>query len=111
MQRDDFQGVGMLESSWGVVWSEHEQAPITVRLRFSPAVARRVQESTWHPSQEVEVTEDGAALVKFVVPGLLELVPWLRGWGPEVEVLEPQELREQFRAEAQRQIERYSGKP
>jgi proteasome accessory factor B len=106
--RDEFQGVGMLESSWGVVWSEHEQPPVEVLLRFSPSVARRVQESNWHPSQELTIDEqDGSALVRFVVPGLMELVPWLRGWGPEVEVLRPPDLREQFREEARRQLARY----
>ena len=107
-QRDEFEGVGMLESSWGVVWSEHEQPPVTVRLRFSPTVARRVQESTWHPSQELTMEKNGSAYVRFLVPGLMELVPWLRGWGPEVEVLEPADLREQFRHEAERQLQRYS---
>lgn len=107
--RDEFRGAGMLETSWGVVWSEHEQPPISVLLRFSAAVARRVQESNWHPSQELTIDEqDGSALVRFVVPGLMELVPWLRGWGPEVEVLEPADLRDQFREEARRQLERYS---
>jgi proteasome accessory factor B len=110
--RDEFRGVGMLETSWGVVWSEHEQPPVRVLLRFSPAVARRVQESNWHPSQELTIDKsDGSALVRFVVPGLMELVPWLRGWGPEVEVLEPAELRDQFREEASRQLERYGGAP
>jgi predicted DNA-binding transcriptional regulator YafY len=27
----------------------------------------------------------------------LEITPWFRGWGPDVEVLEPEELRDRFR--------------
>jgi len=28
----------------------------------------------------------------------LEVTPWIRGWGPDVEVLEPESLRNEFKA-------------
>jgi predicted DNA-binding transcriptional regulator YafY len=36
------------------------------------------------------------------------MTPWIRGWGPDVEVLEPAELREQFRGWAERLREMYN---
>ncbi len=30
------------------------------------------------------------------VTGTLEMTPWIRGWGPDVEVLEPESLRSEF---------------
>ncbi len=82
-----------LQSSWGVMWGDE----IEVKLRFSPAAARRVKESTWHLSQVIEELPDGGCLFTVRVGSTLEMTPWIRGWGPDVEVLNPPELREQFR--------------
>jgi len=83
----------LLSSSWGVIWGEESQ----VKLRFSPAVARRVKESIWHPSQAINDLPDGGCLMTLKVSSTLEITPWLRGWGPDVEVLEPPELRNKFK--------------
>lgn len=50
----------------------------------------------WHPSQTIEDLPDGGYLLRLRT-NPLEITPWLRGWGPDVEVLEPQSLREEFR--------------
>jgi len=83
----------LLGSSWGVMWGEETE----VKLRFSPKVTRRVQESVWHPSQVVEDLPDGGCLFTARVGSTLEMTPWIRGWGPDVEVLAPKTLREEFR--------------
>lgn len=83
----------LLASSWGVMWGEEAE----VKLRFSPQVARRVKESIWHPSQAIEDLPDGGCLFTVRVGSTLEMTPWIRGWGPDVEVLAPPSLREQFR--------------
>jgi len=36
------------------------------------------------------------------------MLPWIRGWGADVEVLEPRELREKMMGEARRLAETYS---
>lgn len=87
----DFDPHALLRGSWGVIWREEE---IEVRIRFSPRVARRVQESIWHPSQQLEPLEDGGCLCVLRVPSLMEITPWVRGWGPDAEVLAPPEFRE-----------------
>lgn len=81
-----------LESSWGVMQGEE----IEVKLRFLPEVTRRVKESIWHPSQVIEDLPDGGCLMTLSVTGTLEMTPWIRGWGPDVEVLEPESLRSEF---------------
>jgi predicted DNA-binding transcriptional regulator YafY len=82
----------LVESSWGIMQGDDSQ----VVLRFSPQVVRRVKESTWHPSQVIEDLPDGGCLMTLSVAGTLEITPWIRGWGPDVEVLEPEALRQQF---------------
>ena len=88
----------LLGSSWGVVWGED----IVVKLKFSPNVTRRVKESNWHPSQIIEDLPDGGCILTLRVGSTLEITPWIRGWGSDVEVIEPQGLREEFRGYAHR---------
>jgi predicted DNA-binding transcriptional regulator YafY len=42
------------------------------------------------------------AKIKPGVYSTLEMTPWIRGWGPDVEVIEPIELRQQFKVWAER---------
>lgn len=81
-----------LSSSWGIIWGEDTE----IKLRFSPQVTRRVKECTWHPSQVIADLPDGGCTMTLKVGSLLEITPWIRSWGPDVEVLEPEELRERF---------------
>lgn len=92
----------LLEHSWGVWYGKelHE-----VKLHFAPSVAARVQETIWHPSQEIEVLEDGSLYWTVRIAGMLELVSWIRGWGHEVKVLAPEPLKQEI-AESLRQAAR-----
>jgi len=100
----DFDGPALLQSAWGVMYGAELQ---TVALRFSPAVARRVRESVWHPSQEVRDEPDGGCRLTVRVAEPVEMKPWIRGWGPDCEVLEPAWLREEVAEELRRAAERY----
>ena len=100
---EDFNIEKLLGSSWGVIWGDN----ITVKLKFSPNVTRRVKETTWHQSQQVEDILGGSCILTIKVGSTLEITPWIRGWGPDVEVLEPPELREQFVNWAKQQYELY----
>ena len=94
----------LLGSAWGVIYGEE----VRVKLKFSPEVTRRVKESVWHPSQTIENLADGGCILTMKVGSTLEMTPWIRGWGVDVEVLEPQELRAQFKGWAERLREMYS---
>jgi CRISPR-associated endonuclease/helicase Cas3 len=96
---DDFDEQELLRHAWGIWYSEE---PTTVRLKFSYHVAQRVKESIWHLSERVEDTDDDGCIWTAKVGEVQEMVPWIRGWGADVEVLEPETLREALMAEAQR---------
>ena len=93
----------LLGASWGIMWGEEAE----VKLRFTAGVARRVKESIWHPSQRIEDLADGGCVLTMCVGSTLEITPWIRGWGPDVEVLEPAELREKFKEWANKAYEMY----
>jgi predicted DNA-binding transcriptional regulator YafY len=82
----------LLSSSWGVMWGDD----VEVILKFTAKVTRRVKESIWHPSQVVTDLPDGGCRLKMKIGNLLEITPWIRSWGPDVEVLEPEALRFEF---------------
>jgi predicted DNA-binding transcriptional regulator YafY len=80
-------------TSWGIMWGDD----VDVWLKFSSEVSRRVKESNWNPSQIVEDLPNGGCLFKVRVSGVLEITPWIRSWGADVEVLEPISLRDDFK--------------
>ena len=64
-----------------------------VRLRFVGTAAAFVRERTWHASQALEPTADGGFVLTLEVGHLREVERFALSWLPEVEVLEPPELR------------------
>lgn len=93
-----------LSSAWGI-WSDGEA--IKVVLRFTPRVTRRVHESSWHPSQQIEDLPDGACVFTAHIGSLVEFTPWVRQWGADVEVLEPLELRAAIIRDIEAQLQQY----
>lgn len=86
----DFDANEYLGSSWGITaYGEAE----TIRLKFSPEIARIAQETLWHPSQITQMRPDGSAIVTMNLPITVELESFILGWGEKVEVLEPEKLR------------------
>jgi len=88
----EFPGLDYLRSAWSIIAGDEL---VTVRLRFAPRVARRVRESRWHPSQEIADDPDrpGGCIWTAQIADLTDFTPWVRSWGADVEVLEPEELR------------------
>lgn len=103
---ETFDSHEMLQYAWGI-WRPSDRAPQIVRLRFSPAVAPRVRETTWHPSQKIRDLPDGGAEWEAQIAEWREMEPWVRGWGAEVEVLAPDELRRSVIAAVRAAAERY----
>ncbi|MBN1427705.1 MAG: WYL domain-containing transcriptional regulator [Anaerolineae bacterium] len=104
---DDLDIDTLLRHAWGI-WYGVE--PTEVRLRFYGSAAGRVKETLWHPLQEIEELADGSIEWRVRVAGTIELVPWIRGWGPDCEVLAPPELRERIADEMRRAAQLYEQK-
>jgi predicted DNA-binding transcriptional regulator YafY len=64
------------------------------RLRFSADRARWVAAETWHPAQRGCIEADGRYVLELPYADARELMMDILRHGPEVEVLEPVELRE-----------------
>lgn len=101
----DFDPNVFLANAWGVM---DEGAAVDVRLRFSEAAAPRVRESFWHHSQQLTERDDGGCDLGLTIGGTRELLPWVLGWGADVEVLAPDELREEVAAQGRRMAELYA---
>jgi predicted DNA-binding transcriptional regulator YafY len=71
-----------------------------IRLKFDPFAARLVSERVWHESQRFRQAKDGSAILELELGGLEEIERWVLSWGSHARVLEPKQLRERVKAEA-----------
>ncbi|MEZ4714433.1 MAG: CRISPR-associated helicase Cas3' [Caldilineaceae bacterium] len=105
----DFPGLEILRNSWSIIMGEEL---VKVELRFSPRVKERVRETQWHPSQDDDhdetKTKDDSLLWWVYVAGTTDIEPWIRSWGADVEVIEPEELVNKTRKHVQWQAQMYS---
>jgi predicted DNA-binding transcriptional regulator YafY len=100
---------GELSGAWDVI---ADQPLETVVVHFSARVARRVAETRWHPSQQIEQRPDGSLVWRGRVAGLHEIRIWILGWGADAEVLEPASLRADVYNELRAAADRYrEGRP
>lgn len=103
----DFDPNALLASAWSIWFDEGDQ-PATVTLRFTGEQAiRRMHETVWHPSERKERDAEGRLIWTADIDEPQEMLPWIRGWAADCEVLEPQELREKAMGEVRRQMRMY----
>lgn len=95
---EDFNPAELLKDAWGIWYTEEE--PVEVVLKFSARVAKRVGETRWHRSEQVTEMEDGCLLWRAWIAEPQEMLPWVRGWGADCEVIAPVEMREKMKTEA-----------
>ncbi|MCL4531068.1 MAG: CRISPR-associated helicase Cas3', partial [Chloroflexi bacterium] len=101
----DFDPRNFLSDAWGIWYTEKE--PVEVMLKFHPRVALRVRETRWHRSEGETELSDGSILWKAKIAEPQEMVPWIRAWGADCEVVEPKELRDELMKEARRMAKVY----
>ncbi|HEY76140.1 MAG TPA: WYL domain-containing protein [Thermoflexia bacterium] len=101
----DFDPREHLADAWGIWYTDAE--PVEVVLRFHPRVAHRVRETRWHWSERIEEQPDGSLIWRARIAEPREMLPWIRGWGADVEVVEPRELRRELMREAKRLMRVY----
>ncbi|HNT54573.1 MAG TPA: WYL domain-containing protein [Anaerolineaceae bacterium] len=101
----DFDPTHLLADAWGIWYTDKE--PVEVVLKFGPRVAGRVGETQWHRSEQASELEDGSLLWRAWIAEPQEMMPWIRGWGGEVEVLAPESLRNLISEESRRLANMY----
>ncbi len=79
--------------AWGSVPDGHSEDGTQVVLAFAPELTPQIQERILHPHQKLERDMFQRCLVSMMVQDWREMLPWLRAWGSQVEVLQPQALR------------------
>jgi CRISPR-associated endonuclease/helicase Cas3 len=95
-----------LKSAWGIWYTDNE--PVLVVLKFSRRVAKRVLETMWQVGEETAVNEkDGSVIWQAKVDEWREMLPWVRSWGADVEVLKPNALRREIEREIMRMSDTY----
>lgn len=102
---NDFDPYRYLADSWGIM----DEAPVQIHLRFTAAVAPRVRESVWHQSQQIRELPDGGCELTMAIGGIREVRSWVLGWGADVEVLGPPELRAEVADHGRRMAALYEG--
>ena len=94
----------VLGNAWRMIRGE---TTYEVELKFSPLVGPNVAEVNWHTTQKVRWDDDGAVYFTCTVDGLDEIAWWVLGYGPEVEVLKPADLRRRIAGMARRMLDLY----
>lgn len=87
-----------IERCFGKAWRMMKGDTLfRVEIRFGPECAMNVADTLWHPTQTVAVQADGSCVFRCEVEGLDEIVWWVLGYGPNAEVVAPDELRQRIR--------------
>lgn len=103
----DFEANEYFGSSLGVTV---EGEPKIIKLRLTPGLARIMEETTWHPSQGLEKNRDGSIIMTLRVGYTAEVFSWILQWGDGVEVLGPEDVREDIVHAAKAILDAYGEK-
>jgi len=103
-QRQKFSLIDLLKHSWGI-W--YGQQTTHFELRFLPHVANRVMEQVFHPTEQKQILSDGSVLWTAELAGDLEILSWVRSWGPDVQVLAPNSFRDRIMDDLRRAMNLY----
>jgi len=92
------------------MWELFSGSPIDIKVKIAPHKAYLVEEKQRHPTQEIiERLPDGSIIIKVHVPKQ-EFSWWVLSLGSAAEILEPPELREEFKAIVEKMFKIYSKK-
>jgi proteasome accessory factor B len=103
----DFDPAVHLQNSWRIMSGVQT---VEVHLCFSPEAAPFVRERNWHSSQTMESDHDGCLSLRVQIADPREMLPWIRSWGPQVEVIAPEWLRDRVADELKNAAEIYQRK-
>lgn len=77
-------------------------------LKFNASVAKCVAEEQWHPDQNGQFDFDGCYQLEIPYRDQRELIQDILRFGPDVEVLKPEPLREEIKQKLSQGLEQYN---
>lgn len=92
---EGFQAEHYIDPWFGVFVNE---SAVDVAVRFDGEAASKIPERVWHPGQRVE-THGDSIIVRFSTNQQSQVLFRVSQWGPQAEILEPQELRDRAAAD------------
>jgi len=92
---DQFDPEALLEKAFGIVYGD----PFELKLDFTAETARYVKERRWAADQTITEQPDGSIIFSIKTSGWFEVKRWILSFGSQVEVLEPQEMRNAVKLE------------
>ncbi|SFR51598.1 YafY family protein [Thiomicrospira sp. ALE5] len=93
------------ETSYGIFAGQADQQAV---LNFSAYQARWTQFETWHPEQQACWLNDGRYQLTIPYKHDTELIQDILKHGPEIEVIEPPELRQKVKQRLEATLKQYS---
>ena len=94
----------LMKSSFGVFQGE----PVKVRIWFAEDIAGYIREKLWHETQNIASQQDGSIIFEAEIAGTKEIAYWVLKWGAKAQVLAPESLRNEIRAEVEAMRQNYS---
>lgn len=73
-----------------------DEDKVNIKLRFPPHLSDYMLRRNWFPDQNSVKQADGSLIMEFESDVNMILKGWIRGFGPDVEVLEPESLRDEM---------------
>jgi len=99
-----------LEDYFGNAWQIIPEGQVYhVELLFKPKVAGNVEEVLWHKTQQTQRLADDSMVFEVDVDGLGEITWWILGYGDQVVVQQPLELRRKVGLVARNMAAIYDG--
>ncbi|MDA3939839.1 MAG: WYL domain-containing protein [Spirochaetia bacterium] len=86
----DFNPEDYIDPSFGVFATEKK---VEIAIKFYSPTASVIKERSWHPNQEIEELADGSIILRYTSNQQSQTLYWVSHWGPDAEILEPEELR------------------
>jgi len=99
----DWDPVAFVADAFGIIGG----TPRAIVVRFSAEVAEYIRERRWHRSQGLLDRPDGSVEVVLRCAITPELKQWILGFGPDAEVLEPDDLRREVHEALEQAARRY----
>lgn len=105
---DDFSINEFLANRWSIF--AEEEKPIRFVVKFSKNVSKYVYEYEFYTDTILIEQEDESLILKTEVKSKLEFLRWIRSFGLDAEVLEPNEVREDLKREFIQLLKKYEKK-